>query len=60
LSPNLTGWIRPCINIDGSSIPSLLLTHDLYDGIQYERFKIASLFFLLTVAFHLFLMMAYA
>jgi len=41
--------------------PYCFLTHnDLYDIILYECLKIASLFFLSTVAFHLFLMMAYA
>jgi len=41
--------------------PCCCLTHNgLYDAIQYECLKIASLFFLLTVAFHLFLIMAYA
>jgi len=38
---------QPDLNIDGSSIPLLLLTHNgLYDVIQYECLKIASLFFL--------------
>jgi len=61
LEPLLIQQHQPDLNVDGSSTPYCVLTHNgLYDVIQYECLKIASLFFFPTVAFHLFLMMAYA